>query len=474
MQVNTLQIIGRGSQTLAPLSGVDLIRLADVQTLLTGYLPLGSTFPHGSVTDFSPAVLAVLAANGVPLSGTVNLTVTPNGGIVYDALGLRVDSGVVALVGHTHSASAITNFSPAVLAVLAANGVPLSGTVNLTVTPNGGIVYDALGIRVDSGVVSRVGHQHVTTDILNFASGVATQLAVALVSTATVQWHASGGQLSGIVPVVGGGGLLATGGGLMIDSGVVSLVGHTHAQLHNALTLGTSTSLALVLAGQQLSGEIALAPTPGLLNTPSGVACDFGTGHNQVMRGDALTGLSLTGVTSTLNSLTLQLGIAGTVLSGVVPLDSNPPAGYGVITVGLNGLRVRLGTDSQSAAAGNHVHTAATNVADGFMSSTMFNQLATLWAETPLSGVTVFSTPTLQLSQNGQQLSGVVPLDPNPAAGYGKIQAGPAGLRTVNQPISGVLTIVGATTTAPVNPSGVAAWFAVSVNGTAYKLPLYQ
>ena len=404
MQVLNLLITGRGSQSLPPASGVDLVRLQDLQAALTGYAALGHTHTVNQLTDFNAGVLAVLAANGVPLSGTGSVPLLPGGGLMYAGAQLAVNSGVVSLVGHRHTATDIVNFNPAVLAVLAANGVALSGTVNLTATPGGGIIYDGLGIRVDSGIFS--------------------------------------------------------------------LANHTHAQLHNPVTLGSSATLGLTLAGQQLAGEVVLAPLSGLLLQPSGVGVDFGTGHNQVLRGDALAGLVLTGVNSVLNTTTLRLGIAGTVLSGVVPLDANPPAGYGVITAGLNGLRVRLGTDSQSAAAGNHTHTAATEAADGFLSVADKTRLDILWSETPPSGVTVYSTQTLQLQQTGQQISGVVPLNPNPPAGYGRIVSSIAGLMAA--PISGVLTVTGASLTPPVNPSGVAAWFGASVNGVAYKIPLYQ
>lgn len=453
MQAINLLVTGRGSQLLAPASGVDLVRLADLQAAVSGCAPLA----------------------------------------------------------HTHTASQITNFNAGVLAVLAANGVPLSGIVNLYLTPSGGLIQDGLGLRVDSGIVSLVGHRHQSADIVDFASGVARQLQSDLVSTSSILWASNGNQLSGVVQLKTGlapgqGAILADGGGLYVSlgSGVAqaSAGNHTHSQLHNALTLGSSTSLGLTLSGQQLAGEILLAPLSGLLNTPSGVANDFGAGHNQVMRGDALAGLSLQGVTSVLNTATLLLGISGTVLSGVVPLDASPPSGYGVITTGMNGLRVRLGTDSQSAAAGNHIHTAATSVADGFMSSTSFNQLAALWAETPPSGVQAYSTNTLLLLQSGQNLSGVVQLKTGFIAGQGALLADGGGIYVVlgtganvaaagnhthgnYLPLSGgtmtgvaqwfgTLTVSGVSQTAPVNPSGVAAWFAASVNGVAYKIPLYQ
>ena len=61
---------------------------------------------------------------------------------------------------------------------------------------------------------------------------------------------------------------------------------HTHAQLHDALTLGPSATLALSLQGQQLSGEVLLEEAGGLILAPSGLAVDFGPGATQVAPGN--------------------------------------------------------------------------------------------------------------------------------------------------------------------------------------------
>ncbi len=442
MQAINLLITGRASQSLAPASGVDVARLQDVQAVFAGAAPLAHTHVTAQISDFTAGLLAALAAAGVPLSGV-----------------------------------------PVALATVS------------------GLIYDVLGLRVNSGVVSLVGHAHTTADLTNFNGAVLAQTTATLGNTSSLTWSPAGGQLFGAVALTSGGGLLRMGDGLRADSGVVSFVGHTHAQLHNPVTLGTGATVALALAGQQLSAEAVLQPAGGLVATPSGVGVDFGSGHNQVLRGDVvLTASTLT----TANSPTLRLGIAGGVASGVVPLDPSPAAGYGKLAVGLNGVVTVLGTDAQSAAAGNHTHAAATPLVNGFLSTTDKTRLDTLWATPPPSGVTyTLATPSLQLGLTGNVASGVVQLDPTPATNYGALSCSASGLRVnlgttsgtaaagnhthagtyvplAGGQMAGVLTLLGALTvsgvsmTAPVSPSGVAVWFAATVNGVAYKIRLYQ
>ena len=83
MQAISLTIIGRGSQGLAPASATDLVRLQELQTAISGTATVNHTHLSAAITDLSAAVLAVLAANGVVLSGTDTLTLLLNGGLQY-------------------------------------------------------------------------------------------------------------------------------------------------------------------------------------------------------------------------------------------------------------------------------------------------------------------------------------------------------------------------------------------------------
>ena len=378
MQVKGLTIDGRGSQTLAPAAEADLVRLQDLQSALSGVAPLEHTHVAADITDLAEAVAEI----GSGLWGL-------GSGVAHPAL-------------------------------------------------NGGLIEDETGLRVDSGIVSMAGHEHSSGDIMDLVAAIFEQLTADLVSTPSLAWFSDGSQLSGVVQTKAGGALISDTGGLSVNLGTghtqAAYGDHTHAQLHDAVTLNNGSTVLLSLAGQVLTAEVVAAPAEGLTLTSSGLAVDFGSGHTQVLRGDALTNLSLSGVNAVVNTPTLQLSISGNILSGVVVLDPAPPGGTGgLIEAGTSGLRVKLGTTSTTAAAGDHTHAAATELADGLMSAADKAKLDVL------VGMEVEDTSTLTLTLEPQVLSGVatpilsgeVILDAAPAAGYGQVATGPSGLRVV-------------------------------------------
>jgi len=443
MQANNLSLTGRAAQAQAPAAANDLVRQVDVTTALQGYAVANHTHVPGDITGFSAGVLAVLTANGVALNGAVTIPLQPNGGLVSGSQGLAVvDSGLFSLKAHHHTSVAdLENFDSWVMAVLDRNNIWDHPDL---VESDCGLLFDGeSGLRVNQDQVSYVGHAHTLADITDYAGAIGAQVAGALANSPSLLWSAAGSQLAATVQLTANGGLLPTAIGLRVDSGIVSLVGHTHAQLHNSLTLGSCATLTLALAGQQLSGEVRLAVNPGLLAT-GGLAVDFGTGHNQVMRGDALTSLSLTGVTSVTSTPTLALSITGAVLTGSVPLEVTPGSGHGTVSVGSVGLQVDLGTTAATAAAGNHTHSDATPTVSGLMPALDKTHLNALWSVLAPAGTVVPSVPVA-----GGTMTGVLTLN-------------------------GVLTVTGATTTAPAGLTTPVAWFAASINGVNYKLPLYQ
>lgn len=486
MQAQTLFLLQRGGQNLAPASGTDFVRLMDLQAVQSGVAPRVHVHTSAQVTDFTAAVMAILVGNGVSLSGTGMVSLQVNGGLEYFGSALGIDSGIVSRVGHTHTHTAISDFTTAVLAILVGNGVALSGTGSVPLLANGGLKYTGSALGVDSGIVSLRGHTHLTSDILDFQS-------------ALLQWAlANGVPLSGVVtlPLAPGGGLQYMAGGLGVNSGVVSFVGHkhvasditdlpvalaalllgdlsssgtvtvsgtgpfsfnvrmapaggltsspaglavdlgpshtqaaygdhTHAQLHDPLTLGSMNSISGTLSGQRLSMEVIPVPGGGLLVTPSGVQVDFSV----VQRMGSSSG---TQSITTLNTPTLRLTLQNNVLSGVVPLDAAPPSGTGGrIVAGANGLRVDLGPAGNQAAPGNHVHAAATELVDGFFPASDKTRLDTLWGAAAPSGVQVASTQTLRLGMTGTVISGTVLYNTNPLFGKGAMGSDANGLYVV-------------------------------------------
>jgi hypothetical protein len=226
-------------------------------------------------------------------------------------------------------------------------------------------------------------HTHVAAQVTDFAAAVGILLEGIPAATSSLSLGYAAGRLTGGVIVDPNGGLASGVAGLGCNFGAaantVAMGNHTHAQLHDALVLGSSVSISFNLADQTLGGEVNLAPGGGLQAQPSGVACNWGTAANTVAMGNhthaqlhpALTTYSTAG-------LALYLNATAQTLSGVVNLDPSPASGFGQLAHGSAGLSVMLGTAANTAAAGNHGHAAATTCSNGFMSMTDKQALGTL------------------------------------------------------------------------------------------------
>ena len=502
----TLAVLAANGVPLSGSGGVSLLANGGLKTtggLLgvdSGIVSLvGHTHLAANIVDFNAATAAWAAANGVPLSGSGSVNLLASGGLKTTGGLLGIDSGITSVVGHHHVVAALDDFASGVMNVLATNGVPVSGT-GVALLPFGGLKFTGPLLGIDSGIVSEVGHHHLAADITNLASGVQTGLQNNLANSATVLVSGTGPFAFNVV-AANQGGLLTTNAGLVVDLGPAHYQAaagdHTHALLHTPVTLGAMSSLSGTLSGQQLSFELLPVVGGGLLVTPSGVQVDFSV--VQLAGGSA-------GVTplTPANTATILLGLAGNVLSGTVPLDPNPPGGTGgQIIAGVNGLRVALGSTGTTAAAGNHGHNVVTSGTDGFMAASDKVRLDGLVAGTALVRGLV-TTATLGLAVDGAgNLSGTVLYNPAPVTtGQGALGNTSLGLHVLlgttanvaaagnhlhdsrylqqsgalaaNLTISGTLTMIGASLVAPANASGVAAWFNASVNGTNYKIPLYQ
>ncbi len=219
--------------------------------------------------------------------------------------------------------------------------------------------------------VAPVSHQHVAANITDFAAATKIVIGLYIVDGDTVTWYADGTYYTASVKLKTGGGLLSDTNGVYVNvgSGVGAIAAgdHTHAQLHDPVTLGPSLSLGLTLNGQILAGEVILAPNGGLKATISGVAVDFGSSHTQVARGD-ISGSGVGPTFGASSTMTLTEDVNGNV-TGAVKLSASPSAGNAPLTILSDGLAVPLGTTASTPAAGNHTHGLATESADGFLSA---------------------------------------------------------------------------------------------------------
>jgi len=336
MQVKTLTCQGKATAGLPATASGDLVRFAEFVVALSGTAPRVHQHTSADITDLATALGTALMA-AVENSDTVRWLV--GGGQVQAVVALKA---------------------------------------------NGGVLEDAQGLFIDSGVVSVPGHGHQSTDISDWQTALTASIGGMLQNGPSVNWLASGTGFSAVVQVVNNGGLVLTAGGLQVNLGTghtqAAYGDHTHALLHPAVTTQPSTSLTLLIdGGQVLSAEVALEANGGLILN-SGVGTDFGVGHNQVARGDHThTGYQGALVVANTPSLTIGLDV-NNMLSGTVRTDPSPGPNCGALGVGTNGMYVQLGSGSRMAAGGDHTHTAATESADGFFSAADKTRLDTLVA----------------------------------------------------------------------------------------------
>lgn len=188
-----------------------------------------------------------------------------------------------APAAHTHPTGDITGLSTYVDGRIGgyfdeSYSVYFSGTtINVRLKSGGGIQIDGNGLSVDATLFSPVSHTHAQLH------DAATKL-----DTDSIAISITGQQISADLQ-------LATGSGLVIDGGLKCVFGtsagqvaegnHTHAELHDALTVDNSATIALTLVDQLLEADVTLRTGSGMV-TSGGLGVDFGTGNNQAARGD--------------------------------------------------------------------------------------------------------------------------------------------------------------------------------------------
>jgi hypothetical protein len=130
------------------------------------------------------------------------------------------------------------------------------------------------------------------------------------------------------------------------------------AAVHAAVTKVDTNSVAITLTGQQISADVRASY--GLTINPSGLKCDFGSGENQVARGNHAHANDHAAATGG-STATATVAVDGSqAISVSVTLD---PAGN--LVSGANG----IGVNSSAFAAADHTHMTASTTEPGFLSA---------------------------------------------------------------------------------------------------------
>ncbi len=191
--------------------------------------------------------------------------------------------------------------------------------------------------------------------IYNFESGVQASLADYLGASWSVQWQEESGVQYPQVRLAGAGGLVASEAGIALDFGdglnQAARGNHTHAQLHDAVTLGSGETVQLTLNGQELRAEVRLVGSH-LMASASGIAANIGTTAGTLAAGDhSHAGLELAHAAVTkVDTQTVVLTLNGQELRANLRWH-----GAGIV-VSDSGLRLDIGTGAAQLAAGNHTH----------------------------------------------------------------------------------------------------------------------
>jgi hypothetical protein len=345
-----LVIDGKATAGQAASAANDLVRLGELQTLLQAYA--GGSHTHGvaQITDFMAGVLAAL----------------------------RADLGDTQAI-----AWSVNDSSP--------EGPKLEAA--LRVAANGGIGIGADGAYLDSGVVACRGHAHNAAEVSDFVAALRSAVAAYLATSETVEWVDSGSGLEPHARVKSGGGLKASADGLEVDLGTGETQAapgdHTHAELHPALTVAPSNALTVAVdESQRLT--VTLKTGEGLAVSGGNAVVDLGTGASQAARGNH-THAQLHNPVTVGQTASVALSLNGQALTGAVRLNGSPPGGKGTLSETVEGLVVDLGSGASEAAPGTHAHDVATPSRNGFMSTAHVAKLEALTDAGASGAVPVFS-----------------------------------------------------------------------------------
>jgi hypothetical protein len=403
LEVEFVQVRTRATE---PTHGV---RFEQLTELLAGKSDSAHTHAndHVALTLATGLLSMTLSLSGQQLGAEVRRGT--NSGLLIAADGLKLDFGSganqVARGNHVH----VNDHAAATADASQDNSITVTVTplqaikAALRVKANGGLTVDADGVFVSFGSLATQaapgnhGHADATTTVAGFMSAADKVKLDGMTGGAGASYTFANTYSTALTNTDGTvtcdirahTGISVTAAGVAVDFTAVAAFGHTHSDattiaagfmsaadkekldalstgdFHDALTIGAGNkSLALSLSGQILTGEVKLAAASGLLIPADGLKVEFGTGVNQVARGNHTHSNDHAAVTLDTQTNSLTLVLTGQAIKGDVRLKAN-----GGILVDANGLYLSLGTGATQAAAGNHTHSAATDVADGFMSA---------------------------------------------------------------------------------------------------------
>jgi hypothetical protein len=128
----------------------------------------GHSHTASAITDFNSSVSGLLSVKNILGSGYAS--VASSGGVFTVSVTGLQPSGNYSISGHTHTSSQITDFNSSVSSLIPVKNVIGSGYVNI-VSTTGLFSVSVTGLQ-PSGNYSLVGHNHTSSDITNFNSSV--------------------------------------------------------------------------------------------------------------------------------------------------------------------------------------------------------------------------------------------------------------------------------------------------------------
>lgn len=223
---------------------------------------------------------------------------------------------------------------------------------------------------------SGVAHTHTASQITDFSAAVKAVVVLYHPTTQTIEWYSEGAYYKAKVRRKSGGGLLEDADGLYVDFPT----GVTAEDLHAPVSLGTLEGIGGSIGEDQVL-DLSLLLGPGLtLDDGSGVP-DWGTGVNQVARGNhthANDHVPVTVQSTAGLSLTVTPGPDGQLITGTPILDPSPEAGYAPLSLGASGLRLLLGTDANQPKPGDWMPDDASASSHGLLTAALYRKLVLL------------------------------------------------------------------------------------------------
>lgn len=342
---------------------------------------------------------AVMSPSG--LAGRVRLKIS--GGLLQTSSGLELDLSLVSQPGHTHPASDLEDLLAALsgLPGLLGDSDTISwdgATPSVRVKGGNPLTADADGLAVALG-----------TGALAAAAGDHTHAQLhdpmEFQATASISGVQDGQSIAAHIVAKPAGGVLVGDAGLELDFGTGTNQPARGDHTHEIIAPAVASSHTLALHYSAQTGD-DLIPPATLYTSGSGNYSHVITGLTvgatyAFVLGNAVSLFRLDGFTvveSYTTDTTFTAGgtiyylsggtyeggepappkvitaevaplVEATALTGDVRLDANPGSGKAVLSSGVNGLYLELGTDAAHAAAGDHTHLAATSGLDGFLSA---------------------------------------------------------------------------------------------------------